>query len=127
MATKQELLDEAAEAGVEVDDSMTKAQIQEALDAAATDEAVAAEEPADEPEADEATVDADASAEELRGPLDGVEDADDQAEYVDLGVVQESVEVDASAEPEHSPEVARGPLEATPAESVRHYNPGSGA
>lgn len=143
MATKQELLDEAKGAGVEVDESMTKAAIQAALDAAAApaeavDPAVPTESAEPTPDSGVQTVtDAagkewevpkDASAEELRGPLDGVAHDDGTEDvHVPLGTVLEDVAVEVGDENPHSPEVARGPLDATPAESIRHYNPGSGA
>lgn len=131
MATKAELLAEAEAAGLEVDESMTKAEIQDALDAAGDPVGVPDDgEPTTHPKGkvtDAAGKEWEVPApspEVERGPLEGVPHDPDGTEYAALGEPNPRVvgEIDEDAELVHSPEVARGPLDATPAESIRHDN-----
>lgn len=48
MPTKQELLDQASEQGLDVDDSMTKAEIEDALDASDEDDVEVGDPPTEE-------------------------------------------------------------------------------
>lgn len=117
MPTKDELLKQAEDAGVEVDAKAKKAEIEAALAEAAPADAAPEEEV---PAAVQVIERLDAPTD----PLPGTPVETPEGIHEPIGEPQPDLEA-PSSDPGVDPVVERGPLAATPAESVRHDNAGS--